>query len=160
MLLMSVSLYAIHFALPQAALKEYGMDDETITNVDTDQHKHLSAAELAKQIKALTVLKRVKAEEERAAKPPTKRGRGILEFTKKTLLLQPEITNDELFKLVTEKCGTCSRIVMEAVRSDFKHTLKILREEGYYKDPEIVPEEEAVPEPPEGKRRRHLAAAE
>lgn len=148
---------------------------------DIDTFAGLSTAELAQKIKALTALKRVKSEEERAAKPPTKRGRGILETTKKILLEQPDIANDDLFNLITERCGSCSRTVMETVRSDFKHSLRVLKEAGRLKEPdEITPVEEAPPEeaaeeeetspepepepeeatPDTPRRRRHVAAAE
>jgi hypothetical protein len=122
---------------------------------DVDTFADLSTAELAEKIKVLTALKRVKSEEERAAKPPTKRGRGILETTKKILLEQPDIENDELFKLITERCGSCSRTVMETVRSDFKHSLRVLKEAGRLKEPdEVTPVVEKTeppeePEPPE-----------
>jgi hypothetical protein len=146
---------------------------------DIDSFSSLSTTELAQKIKALTALKRVKSEEERAAKPPSKRGRGILETTKKILLEQPDIHNDDLFNLITERCGSCSRTVMETVRSDFKHSLRVLKEAGRLKEPDEmavivvedpvelepepepepeVQEEETMPEPP--RRRRGVAAAE
>lgn len=145
---------------------------------DMDTLASLSTAELAEKIKTLTALKRVKVEEERAAKPPSKRGRGILETTKKILLEQPDIPNDDLFKVITERCGSCSRIVMETVRSDFKHSLRVIKDAGRLKEPdEVAPiEPEVVPETDDPdaelvgqlddaaqavmKRRRHVAAAE
>lgn len=135
---------------------------------DTDTLAALSAAELSEKIKTLTALKRVKSEEERAAKPPSKRGRGILETTKKILLEQPDIPNDDLFKLITERCGSCSRVVMETVRSDFKHSLRVLKDAGRLKEPDevapIVETQEEMIEAPEveepRKRRQHVAAAE
>lgn len=83
--------------------------------------------ELGKQLQA----KRLELEAEaRRSKGPTKRGRGVLETTKKILLDEPDIPADELYKRITEKCGTCSYAVMQTVRSDFAHTLRVLEEAG------------------------------
>lgn len=92
----------------------------------------LSREELAEYIKQLQNLKRDKAEEERINKTPAKRGRGVMEHTKRVLLDDPNISNDDLYKKVSELVGPPlpSRLVMTTTRSDFMATLRILEEAG------------------------------
>lgn len=119
----------------------------------------LSPEELAKIIKEAQGIKRQKVEEARAAKP-MKRGRGIMEFTKRTHLEYPDISNDELYQLLSDNFEGASRSVMETCRSDFKHSLKVLGDMGRLKELDEVepePEEEEVVEEFTPRRRRHAA---
>src|SRR5690242_18138289 len=118
------------------------MPESAIQSNNGSTNNNVSPVELKQQInnqiKQLREQARTLEEEIRKTKPPAKRGRGVLEAAKRILWETPNIKMDDLHKQVSEKCGQASLTVLQTARSDFFHTLKVLKELGALKDPKRV----------------------
>lgn len=119
-------------------------------DIDSMSVEQLTAkkTDVAEQIKKLQLLKRQVEDEERAKKPPPRRGRGVMSTAKRILWFEPNIEITDLHKQVVKECGPCSLTVIQTVRSDFRNTLEVLRELGKLKeepgmsDPPVEEEDE------------------
>jgi hypothetical protein len=102
--------------------------------IDLDE---MSLEEVTSFIKTAQDKKRSLADAARLAKGPTKRGRGILETAKRILYANPNISLDNLYKEVSDKCGKCSLSVLQTVKSDFFNTMRVLEELGALKEKKV-----------------------
>lgn len=124
---------------------------EDIEEVEEVVEAGMSVSELAAKIKELQVRKRQAEDEERANKPPPRRGRGVMATAKRILWFEPNIDIADLHKRVVSECGPCSLTVIQTTRSDFRNTIEVLRELGKLKeDPFSSPGEEPVDNEQEG----------
>lgn len=125
-------------------------EDEDELDLDNMSVEELTAKKmnLGERIKKLQLMKRQVEDEERANRPPPRRGRGVMSTAKRILWFEPNIDIAELHKRVVAECGPCSLTVIQTVRSDFRNTIEVLRELGKLKeepgmsDPPMKEEEE------------------
>jgi hypothetical protein len=107
-------------------------DDDAEEDPDEEEKPRAKKKAPAKKEQPVAAKKKVaaKSKPEKPAKKAGAGGEGIKVRIKKMLLKRPKLSTEDLIEALTKNGEKLSKVTIAAVRSEFRHTIKVLNNEG------------------------------